>query len=778
MKVTSLNDIVDSIHDILVVTDSHWRITYANRAAEGLFVKPVEAVIGQELWEEAGELASFFYKPVARAMASRQPAEFTGFYSGQARWFHVRAFPVGDDGLALYLLDVTQRRQNEERLARSQALLKAILDSAVDAVVIINTGGIIQQVNPAVVEMFGYTEREMVGQNVHMLMPGRPDGLHHDQLMRQAQRTGQVIGRGREIQGRRKDGTLVPMEISVSSFHHQDQAFFAGIIRDISARKWAEKALLDANEMLERRVMERTAELEAARRRAEEAAHAKSDFLAIMSHEIRTPLNGIMGMVRLLLDTPLSAIQRDQAQTILYSGDVLLTILNDILDMSKLEAGRMEMEHVPFDLPRAIDGVVALMAGRAEEKGLVLEVAYAPDVPRHVAGDPTRLRQVLLNLLSNAIKFTADGRVTIEVLPGPPRPGRVTVQFAVIDTGIGLPEEMHARLFAPFIQADTSISRRYGGTGLGLSICKRIIDLMNGRIAVASDTGIGATFWFLVPFDAAAVPPESAADTPDTAPAGPERLLNILLAEDSPINQKVAVGLLKRRGHTVTVVEDGAEAVAAVRTGHYDLVLMDMQMPHLDGLEATRRIRVLPDERARIPILAMTANAQRSAAERCLAAGMNGYIAKPIVPEALFTALARFGGVADTDARTAAAPTGREEERAPLFDPEPLELLREMLGTDEVLSLIRDFLEDAAAKVEAIRRGSDRLTLRILVHDLKTGAGTMGLISLHHLAEAAEHALLEDRMVEAMGHLSDLEDRITASLNELARQFPQAFAAA
>jgi PAS domain S-box-containing protein len=763
--------LVDHIPAIVLATDRDWRILYANRAAEALFGKPVAAVLGLGLWDEASELASFFFRPLTRAMKTGAPQRLLGFHPPLDRWYRATAFPL-DGGVGLHMADVTAPRAEAARLRESEERLNAMLDNAVDAIITIDDRGLVQSVNPACLRMFGYTADEILGRNIHLLMPGHHT-THHDELMRASRRSDQhnVIGRSRELVARHRDGSEVLIEMSISEVRVNNRCFYTGVIRDITERKRAQQALVDANFYLEQRVEERTAELQAARLRAEEAARAKADFLAMMSHEIRTPMNGILGMVRLLLDTPLNAEQRDYGQTVLYSGEALLTILNDILDFSKLDAGRLGLECVDLDLKRLIASVAALMSSRAMEKGLTLETRMAPDARRFVRGDPTRLRQVLLNLVSNAIKFTERGGITLTVEaadgPGSGPAGNWDVRFTVTDTGIGVPEAVQPQLFTEFFQADSSISRRFGGTGLGLAICKRIVGLMDGRIGVDSRPGTGSTFWFTVPLEPSAETGEADAPEPVAVRLRP---LRVLLAEDNPVNRKVAVALLSRQGHAVTVANDGAEALEHVRRDRFDVVLMDMQMPRMDGLEAARRIRAMPGVRGTIPIVALTANALAGDAERCRAAGMNDHVPKPIVPEALAAALARQCG---TSVVAAGASAPEEVDGEVLLDPQPLESLTEVLGEEELQQLLQEFLEDATAKAAAIGDGTDLIATRLAVHDLKSTASTLGLLSLRRLAAAIEHACLENRPPEAQSLCASLPDRLARSLDALQRAFPE-----
>jgi PAS domain S-box-containing protein len=541
-----------------------------------------------------------------------------------------------DKRAARRALDLDAQREAEAAGDR-QALTEQILDQLPIPVFLKDREGRFLRFNRRFEELTQRSRVEILGRTVDDFASPRWAELtrEEDEL---AWNSGRMVTSERRLAG---FDPPVDVLVSRSVLRSGERAYMLGYFIDISEQRAARQAMQRAVES------------------AEAASRAKSEFLANMSHEIRTPMNGILGMTELVLESDLTPAQRADLALVQGSAHALLHIVDDILDFSKIEAGKLAIEEVPFDLRQLVADTVRAMGLRARQKGLALECELPPALPRIVKGDPGRLRQVLINLVGNAIKFTADGRVLVALSVVRELDDRSEIRFAVRDTGIGVAPEKQAMIFEAFAQVDGSTTRQYGGTGLGLAICRRLVILMQGQLEVDSAPGQGSTFSFTVPLKHTGValvaplpPPRVQAPRPDPLGADPVPPpvagpdgdgLRVLLAEDNPVNQRLALRLLEKLGHHVTLADNGLTVLERAAREGYDLILMDVQMPGLDGLAATRQIRQRElDQGGHVPIIAMTARAMAGDRERCLEAGMDDYLAKPVDSAALGALLARY----------------------------------------------------------------------------------------------------------------------------------------
>ncbi len=798
-----------------------------------------------------------------------------------------------------------------EALQQSEAHFRSLIENAADLITVITSEGRVIYSSPSSRKILGYRSEELIGQHVFDFI--HPDDVPALLTLAAESQAGAAVST-LELRYRQGDGSWGILESSVCNLARHPAV--KGVVmnsRDVTVRRRTEEEIRKLNDELERRVAERTAQLETAKATAEAASRAKSEFLATMSHEIRTPMNGVIGMTELALDTELTAEQREYLEMVKASADSLLAVINDILDFSKIEAGRFELETIEFDLASHLGDTVKALAVRAHQKGLELALRTAPELPARVIGDPGRLRQVVINLVGNAIKFTERGEVVVTAEVASQTAEDILLRFVVQDTGAGIPAEQQRRIFGAFEQADSSTTRRYGGTGLGLAISSRLVEMMGGQIGVESVVGKGSTFHFtarmglpkhqakrtspaktavlrdlraLVVDDnatnrrilegtlkgwgmrpvlvedglAALAALQEAKHAGDSFPlvltdahmpgmdgfalverinqepaltgatimmltsggqrgdaercrklgiaayltkpiqqsellqallrilgtARPEserrhlitrhslresrRQLRILLAEDNMVNRQLAVRLLEKHGHTVVSAGNGLEAVTLLANapgGEFDVVLMDVQMPEMDGFQATALIREKEQASGQhVPIIAMTAHAMKGDRERCLAAGMDGYVAKPVRPDELFEALETLVPANVPSRKSTPADTGAGK----VFD--ECVLLDRVCGDAQLLKELIDlFLQDYPRLMEEIAKAIEAQkapALERAAHALKGAVGNFAAKGAYEAALHLERIGRAEQLISAQAAFDTLENEIARLKSALA----------
>jgi PAS domain S-box-containing protein len=912
----------------LAVLDRSWdqttRASYRDQVISGLSLKG-----SRTLFEDALTTGAPVVLNDLTMLASR-----TGLPGGQAMLRNLVAVPLSVSGTRLGLLVIAnrstgydqalmdflqpllatiaqitlavhgeeQRRAAEKASRESAQRTRALINNVVDGIILIDAGGFIVEFNPAAERIYGYAADEVIGRTLQVLVPADDASyltvIAECSAPRDARASATVV---RELAGVRKNGERFELELSVTPTPLDGQIMFTAVVRDITNHKRAQQALINASEA------------------ADQANRAKSEFLANMSHEIRTPMNGVLGMTELLIDTQLDPLQRDYADTIRDSAKSLLTVVNDVLDYSKVEAGKLELESIDMDLRDVVEDVARLIAMQAHHKQLHIIAHIDPNLPDRVVGDPGRVRQVLLNLGGNAVKFTEQGEVRIALQVIRSDRQQLEVRCEVRDTGIGIPPERIDKLFKPFSQVDSSMTRRFGGTGLGLSIARSLAELMGGKIHVESTVGQGSVFWFTATFIASAklaapklktnltgrrvliveenesnrrtlsaqlercgVQPTSAA-SPQAALALIDKahvdanpfhvalidqhmpgfdgaklggILNadprhrslhlvllssmgsrgdarrfsdlgfaayllkpvtqrdlsdclalllgdklaasatpivtrhhlrairareqrhLLLVDDNPVNQKVGKALLERIGYRIDLAANGVEALVAWEATRYDAILMDCQMPVMDGYQATREIRAREQGLKRIPIIAVTAHAMAGAAEECLAAGMDAYQSKPLDRDLLIQCLNKFldteldimpNNLEAATSHSTATPQIGQTPPAPARVNVPVEWARIEETADgdkefaqELVATFAGSSNEAILQIAAALASNDIATVQRAAHSLKGATGSMGAMISHKLAADLEEAAKD-------GNISKSELLFDALRNEVAR---------
>lgn len=631
-------------------------------------------------------------------------------------------------------------RQLFLKMEESESRNRAIVDTAVDGIITIDSRGTIQDFNTSAERLFGWKAGEVLGRNINILMP-EPDRSRHDGYLSNYLRTNdpKIIGVGRDVTGLRKDGSLMPMRLAVGKVRQPGAPLFVGFVTDMS----------DYNAMA--MSLRETAE------RAEQAAQAKTAFLANMSHEIRTPLNAIIGFTELLLRGQLSPQQHKHLSIVRNSARSLLGLLNDILDTTKLERGSVELEKINFSLSDLCSQVVASLRLAAEAKHLDFRLSYAPDLRDYYRGDPLRIQQVLNNLIGNAIKFTEKGSVRVEV-----ESTRQGVILRITDTGIGMTPEQLQLAFAPFTQADVSISRRFGGTGLGVTIARQLIELMGGELDVSSTLGQGSVFQVTLPLETGVEPAEVITD--DQIPHLPP--LRILVADDVALNQELLTLALEQHSHTVTVAGDGNEALERLQQAHFDLALLDVHMPDMDGLETARRWRELERREGRkaLPLIALTASVMESDRRAAREAGMNGFATKPLDLPRLFQEIALVLGL-DPSQPYKQVPQPAEPD---LINWEAG--VRLWGSQDRLRRAILSFLSDLATRYPLSEASQEQPNWEIVLsslHGIRGTAGNLGLNPVSHLAGELEDKIRRGETRHARDRIHRLQDLLNSVALEL-----------
>ena len=761
--------VFDSSTDGMLVVDHNGMIEQVNPALEEMFGHSAHNLIGNSAAvlmspENAEKLAL----DVANFSQTGSSTLVGNTFESEGVTRHGKLFPielsishfkVGEQlRFAGIIRDISSRIQSMEKERAATAKYEDVVTSALDAIIVINEQGNIVEFNPAAEEIFGFRRDEIVGREMaEMIVPdqhreGHRAGMKHYL----ATGEGPVLNQRIEIDAITAENKSIMIELAIKESAGPEGRLFFGYVRDITDKKAAETALVEAKE------------------RAEVANRAKASFLAMMSHEIRTPLNGVLGVLTLLSDNVTKAENVKLIKTARRSGKALLAIINDILDFSKLEAGRLDLEIGSFHTDILLDSISSLVRHQVESKGLDVSFSVGEHVPDILEGDQDRIRQVLLNLVWNAIKFTEEGHVRVELTNVGNGSDDHRIRFEVRDTGIGVPDDRAAELFTEFATIDANYARKFGGTGLGLSICKALTQAMNGEIGYLKNDDCGSTFWFELPLkegDPANAVEEETVQSAKDALVGLENI-RILLAEDNATNQLVVGNMLERLGCAVDTVSNGLEAVESISSMTYDVILMDVSMPEMDGIAATKKIRAMKGEAAKVPIIALTAYALDEDRQKVLAAGMDDFVAKPVSRIELARVLARQlnirkGQGSDHDENLDLKPA--------LFDEAVLGTVMADIDDDLRNRIVTEFKNDVERHLARLRDAQahmDDSAFEKATHGLKGVAGTFGASELSRLSAQANTMNRQGKVDEAFAMTSEIETHATAVLYSVDDLFP------
>jgi len=745
---------IGSIAESIVWTDTNEIIQWCNGSFNTLVGKKTILTLGKKMADiiplkKEGVVARGSGYPFGALLSAEPRIHDVFIFNKDVNQYFLEVtrylveLPVDEKCYVFVIRDITALKKTERHLQqardnleqrvdeRTKALkevtdqYRSILDTAVDAVITIDQQARISAFNPAAEQIFGFSRHEVEGKNVTVLMPS-PHLEHHDQYVRNYLNTGikKIIGIGREASGRRKNGEIFPMDLAVSEVKLEGVVLFTGIIRDISERKKIEAALKKA------------------KKTADAANQAKSDFIAGMSHEIRTPMNAIIGTAELLLETKLTPDQKKYIGIYQHAGENLLHIINDILDLSKIESGRLKLDITAFDLEKLLNKIRDMLLISAEKKGLGLTYKISPDVPVCLKGDVNRLNQILINLIGNAIKFTDQGGILVDVKICKTQENNIGAEkillcFSVTDTGIGIPEDKKNIIFEKFSQAHAGINRKYGGTGLGLPITKKLVGLMGGKIWLESEPGKGSVFYFDARFRTtedeigAIQPTASHTEELDNKEANVGiSPLKVLLVDDSDDNRFIFQAYIREVASTIDHSENGENALKKLKEKSYDLVLMDIEMPVMDGVTATRDLRTWERKREKnpVPVIALSAHALKEYENKCMEAGCTAYLSKPVnKSKLLYTIRQIFSSIDD---RVNISENDDDEPFHVQVDPEIADL---------VPGYIENRRKDTTAIALALKIKNFE-TIMLLAHRMKGSGEGYGFSEISKIGNQMENA--------------------------------------